>query len=80
MVLLTSPKQVKLQSCACARIEALEEENRWEYQDNAGDLSARGETHQTRLVMVVTKFAVFSQIGVMVLLLSRQRIELGSSA
>ena len=47
MVLLTSPEQVKLQSCACTRIEALEEENRWEYQDNAGDLSARGETHQT---------------------------------
>jgi len=42
MVLLTSPEQVKQQSCACSRIEALEKGNRWEYQDNAGDLTARG--------------------------------------
>ena len=53
MVLLISLEQIELESCACARIEALEEENKWDYQDNAGDLPARGETHQTSLVMVV---------------------------
>ena len=29
MVLLISPEQIKLQSCVCTQIEALEEEYRW---------------------------------------------------
>ena len=42
MVLLISPEQIKLESCACAQIEAFEEGNRWLYLDDAGDPSARG--------------------------------------
>ena len=42
MVLLISPEQIELESCACAQIEALEEGNRWFYLDDAGDLSERG--------------------------------------
>ena len=42
MVLLISPEHIKLESCACAQIEALEEGNRWFYLDDAGDLSERG--------------------------------------
>ena len=41
MVLLISPERIKLESCACAQIEALEEGNRWFYLDDAGDLSER---------------------------------------
>ena len=41
-VLLLTPERIELGSCACAHIEALDEGNRWEYQDNAGDLIARG--------------------------------------
>ena len=39
MVLLISPEQMKLESCACAQIKALEQANRWFYLDDAGDLS-----------------------------------------
>ena len=46
MVLLTSPEQIKLESCACAQIEAHEERNRWLYFDDAGD-SSEGEARQT---------------------------------
>ena len=42
MVLLISPEQIKLESCACAQIEALGEGNRWMYLDDAGDLSEGG--------------------------------------
>ena len=42
MVLLISPKHIKLESCACDQIEALEEGNRWLYPDDAGDSSERG--------------------------------------
>ena len=42
MVLLISPEQIVLESCACAQIEALKEGNRWLYFDDAGDLSERG--------------------------------------
>ena len=42
MVLLISPEQIELEGCACAEIEALEEENRWLYPDDAGELSMRG--------------------------------------
>ena len=42
MVLLLSSERIKLEGCACARIEALEEGNRWCYLDDAGDLSERG--------------------------------------
>ena len=31
MVLLISPERIKLKSCTCAQIEALEEGNRWLY-------------------------------------------------
>ena len=41
MFLLISPEQIKLESCACTQIEALEEGNRWLYLDDAGDLSER---------------------------------------
>ena len=39
MVLLISPKQIKLESCACSQIKALEEGNTQLYLDDAGDLS-----------------------------------------
>ena len=39
MGLLLSPKRIKLESCACAQIKALEQANRWFYLDDAGDLS-----------------------------------------
>ena len=39
MVLLISPERIKLESCACAQIKALEEGNRWLYPDDDGDLS-----------------------------------------
>ena len=42
MVLLISPQHIKLESCACDQIEALEEGNRWLYPDDAGDLLERG--------------------------------------
>ena len=42
MVLLRSPQHIKLESCACDQIEALEEGNRWLYPDDAGDLLERG--------------------------------------
>ena len=42
MVLLISPKQIELESCACAPIEALEEWNGLLNQDDAWDLSERG--------------------------------------
>ena len=41
MVLLISPEQIKLESCACTQIKALEEGNKWLYPNDAGDLSKR---------------------------------------
>ena len=38
MVLILSPKRIELESCACAKIEALEKGNKWFYLDDAGDL------------------------------------------
>ena len=46
MVVVTSPERIGLDSCACAKIEAHEERNRWLYFDDAGDLS-EGEARQT---------------------------------
>ena len=43
MVLLISPQQIELESCACAQIKALEKENCWLYPDDAGFLSERGK-------------------------------------
>ena len=42
MVLLLIPKRINLESCACAQIDTLEEENWWLYLDEAGFLSDRG--------------------------------------
>ena len=42
MVLLISPEQIELESCACTQIEALEEGNRWFYLDDAWYSSERG--------------------------------------
>ena len=42
MILLISCEQIKLESYACAQIEALEEGNRWLYLDDAGDPSEWG--------------------------------------
>ena len=42
MVLLISLERIKLESCACPQIEALEEGNRWFYLYDARDLSERG--------------------------------------
>ena len=39
MVLLISPEQIELESCACAQIKALEEGNTRLYLDDAGDSS-----------------------------------------
>ena len=38
MVLLISLERIKLESCACAQIETLEEGNRYLYLDDAGVL------------------------------------------
>ena len=42
MVLLLSPKCIKLEGCACAQIEAFEEGDRWLYLDDARNPSKRG--------------------------------------
>ena len=42
MVLLISPEQIELESCACTQIEALEEGNRWLYFNDVGYSSERG--------------------------------------
>ena len=42
MVLLISPKQIELESCACAQIKALEESNRLLHLVDAEDSSKRG--------------------------------------
>ena len=42
MVLLISPERIKLEGCACAQIEALEEGDRWLYLDDVGDSSETG--------------------------------------
>ena len=39
MVLQISAERIKLESCACALIIALEEGNSWLYTNDAGDLS-----------------------------------------
>ena len=39
MDLLISPEEIQLESCICAQNIALEEGNKWFYQDDAGDLS-----------------------------------------
>ena len=49
MVLLISPEQIKLESCACAQIGALEEGNRWLYLDDAGLLS-EGRRNEANLI------------------------------
>ena len=41
-VLLISPEEIKLESCAFSQIKTLEEGNWWLYPDDAGDLSERG--------------------------------------
>ena len=70
MVLLISPEQIKLESCACAQIKAHEEGNRWLHPDDAGVLYERGKN----AVMVVA----FWEICTMVLLISPEQIELES--
>ena len=42
MVMLISPKQIELESCACAQIKALEERNRLLHLVDAEDSSKRG--------------------------------------
>ena len=65
------PKQIKLKSCACAQIEALEEGNRWFHLDDAGDLSERGRNPANMISDGGGLFALFfSQIGATVLLIS----------
>ena len=80
MVLLISPEQIELESCACAQIEALEEGNRWFYLDDAGDLSERGRNPANMISDGGGLFALFSQIGAMVLLISLEGIKLKSCA
>ena len=41
LVLLMSPEQIELESCACAQIEALKKLNCWFNPDDAGDSSER---------------------------------------
>ena len=80
MVLLISPEQIELESYACAQIEALEEGNRWFYLDDAGDLSERGRNPANMISDGGGLFALFSQIGAMVLLISLEGIKLESCA
>ena len=49
MVLLTSPEQIKLESCACPQIGALEKGNRWLYLDDAG-LPSEGQRTAADLI------------------------------
>ena len=69
MVLLISPEQNELESCACAQIKALEEGNRCLYPDDAGDLSERGKNASNLISDGGGLFANFSQIGAMVQLI-----------
>ena len=71
-VMLISPEQIELESCACAQIEALEEGNGWIYLDYAMDLSERGRNAANLMIHYNDSdglFCPFSQIGVMVLLI-----------
>ena len=43
MVLLISPERVELESCACAKTDALGEYNGWIYPCDAWELIERGE-------------------------------------
>ena len=70
MVLPISPEQIKLGSCACAQIEELEEGNGWFYPDDARDLSKRGRNTENLISDGVAIFALFSEIGAMVLLIT----------
>ena len=72
MVLLISPKQIELESCTCTQINAPEEENWWLYPDDAGDLSERGRNAANLIGDGGGLFALFSQIGAMVLLISSE--------
>ena len=58
MVLLISPEQIELESCACIEIEALEDSDRWLYLDDTQDLS-EGEMRQIWSTVVVAIFALF---------------------
>ena len=80
MVLLISPEQIELESCACAQIEALEEGNWRLYLDDAGYSSERGRNAANLISNGGGLFALFSQIGAMVLLISLERIKLESCA
>ena len=71
MVLVLSPKRIKLGSCACTHIKALEVGNGSFYPDDAGNLSEMGETGQTGSVIVVAFFALFPHTGAVVLLISQ---------
>ena len=64
MVLLISPEEIKLESCACAQIETLGEGNRWLYLDDAGDLSERGRNTANLNSDGGALFDIFSQIDV----------------
>ena len=70
MVLVLSPKRIKLGSCACTHIKALEVGNGLFYPDDAGDPSEMGETGQTGSV-IVAFFAPFPHTGAVVLLISQ---------
>ena len=75
MGLLLSPKRIKLESCACAQNKAFEEGNWWLYPDDTGDLSERGRNAANLISDGGGLFALFSQIGTMVLLISLERIK-----
>ena len=70
MVQLTLPEQSELEGCACAQIKALEVGNWWLYLDDAGDSSERGRNVAYLISGSGGLFALFSQIGAMVLLIS----------
>ena len=79
MVLLISPEQIELESCACAQIKVLEKENCWLYPDDAGFSSERGKNAANLISDGGGLFCPCS-IGAMVLLISPEQIKLESCA
>ena len=73
MVLLISPEQIELESCTCAQIKALEEVNRRLYFDDTEDLFERGRNAANLISEGGGLFALISQIGAMVQLISPEQ-------
>ena len=73
MVLLISPEQIELESCTFPQIKALEEVNRRLHLDYTEDLFERGRNATNLISEGGGLFALISQIGAMVQLISPEQ-------